>query len=143
MKPILTALFLATLATSGFAHEMVVGSLTIEHPWLVQDATGEDRAYGYLKIVNAGGADRVMNAATYDAVGATLQLNEVSGDVERNIDLPNGVVVPSGQTVEFKPGSYRVLLTDLRRKFAVGEIINVVLTFEKAGPVTLEFEVTK
>jgi periplasmic copper chaperone A len=143
MKRIITALFLAALSTASLAHEMKAGDITIEHPWLVQDNTGEDRASGYLKIVNAGEADRLMNAATYDAVSAVLQNTIVDGDSRGYTSLPNGIDIPAGETVEFSPTSYRVFLNDLRRKFAVGETVNIVFTFEKAGPVELEFEVTQ
>ena len=51
------------------------------------------------------------------------------------------VPVPAGETVELKPGGYHVMLLDVKKVLAVGDTIDVTLTFEKAGEVTTTAEV--
>jgi copper(I)-binding protein len=49
--------------------------------------------------------------------------------------------ISAGSKVELKPGSYHVMLIGLKRELQVGETIEIVLTFEKAGDVTVSAEV--
>ena len=51
------------------------------------------------------------------------------------------IPVPAGETVELKPGGYHVMLLDVKKVLAVGDTIDVTLTFEKAGEVTTTAEV--
>lgn len=51
------------------------------------------------------------------------------------------IPVPADGTVELKPGGYHVMLFDLKKALAVGDTVEVTLTFEKAGQMTLTAEV--
>jgi copper(I)-binding protein len=49
--------------------------------------------------------------------------------------------IHAGETVELKPGGYHIMLMDLIRDLAVGDKVQLELTFESAGKVTVEAEV--
>ena len=51
------------------------------------------------------------------------------------------IPVPAGETVALEPGGYHVMLLDVKKVLAVGDTIDVTLTFEKAGEVTTTAEV--
>ena len=51
------------------------------------------------------------------------------------------VPVPGGGKVEFAPGGLHVMLIGLNADLAVGDTIEVTLTFEKAGEITLQVPV--
>jgi copper(I)-binding protein len=51
------------------------------------------------------------------------------------------IEIPAGETVELKPGGYHVMLLDVKKVLAVGDTIEVTLTFENAGEVTTTAEV--
>ena len=51
------------------------------------------------------------------------------------------IAVPAGETVELKPGGYHVMLLEVKKVLAVGDTIDVTLTFEKAGEVKATAEV--
>lgn len=51
------------------------------------------------------------------------------------------IPVPAGETVELKPGGYHVMLLEVKKVLAVGDTIDVTLTFEKAGEITTTAEV--
>jgi copper(I)-binding protein len=49
--------------------------------------------------------------------------------------------VPANGQVELKPGSYHIMVMELKKDLKVGDKIQVALTFEKAGKVIVEAEV--
>lgn len=46
--------------------------------------------------------------------------------------------LPPGGTLEMKPGGYHVMLLGLTRDLHPGDTVAVTLTFEKAGPLTVQ-----
>ena len=46
-----------------------------------------------------------------------------------------------GETVEFKPGSYHVMFTGLKKQLSAGDHIKATLTFEQAGKVDIDYDV--
>jgi copper(I)-binding protein len=55
--------------------------------------------------------------------------------------VPDGVEIKPGETVELKPGSFHIMMTDLKKPIERGKPFKASLTFEKAGPVEVEFTV--
>jgi copper(I)-binding protein len=47
--------------------------------------------------------------------------------------------IKPGETVEFKPNSFHILMTDLKRPMQAGEHFTATLVFEKAGEVEVDF----
>jgi copper(I)-binding protein len=54
---------------------------------------------------------------------------------------PRGVTVEPGKTVAFVPGGYHLMLMGLKGPLKDGDRVKAVLTFEKAGPVEVTFNV--
>ena len=65
----------------------------------------------------------------------------MEGGVMKMRELPKGVEIAPGATVELKPGSYHVMMMNLSKPFTKGDKIKGSLTFEKAGKVDVEFAV--
>jgi copper(I)-binding protein len=55
--------------------------------------------------------------------------------------VKDGIELKPGQTVEFESSSFHVMMLDLKQPLKQGERIKGTLTFEKAGPVEVEFAV--
>ena len=53
-------------------------------------------------------------------------------DVMRMAALKDGLALPAGQTVELKPGSYHVMLMDLKSSLPADSTVAVTLTFQDA-----------
>jgi copper(I)-binding protein len=51
------------------------------------------------------------------------------------------IEVPAGGSAELKPGGYHLMLIDLVADLKVGDTIELTLTFEKAGKITVKAEV--
>lgn len=96
----------------------------------------------YLDITNNGAADdRLVSVATPAAGVAQIHQMKMDGDVMKMNELPDGLVIPAGETVKLEPGGYHLMLMQLTGPLVEGQSIAVTLTFEKAGPVELQVPV--
>jgi copper(I)-binding protein len=92
----------------------------------------------YVNIVNPGTTPDAVVAATSDAA-RLVELHETrnEGGVMRMRPLAK-FEVPPGTTLEMKPGGRHVMLLGLTRDLKPGDVVRVTLTFERAGPMTIE-----
>jgi copper(I)-binding protein len=95
-----------------------------------------------MTITNTGKVDDRLVKATA-AITATVQLHEMKmeGDVMKMAEIPGGIVIPAGATIELKPKSLHIMFMDLKAPVMEGEEIAGTLTFEKAGTVDIKYEV--
>ena len=56
-------------------------------------------------------------------------------------ELPEGLPIPAGATVELAPGGLHMMFMELKQPLLAGDQIKVKLTFEKAGEVELPMTV--
>ena len=136
--------------------------LTVSNAWARPALAGNNGAV-YFVIQNPGADDTLLSAAA-DAAG-TVEMHMtmmVEGDtMEHEMDhsmsgsdagtVPEAQVmrmvkqenvpVPAGEKVEFAPGGLHVMLIGLNADLVVGDTIEVTLSFEKAGEITLQVPV--
>ena len=138
---LVTAL-LALAISVAQAHEFKVGSLEIGHPWTRATPKGATVAGGYLKITNKGTAPDRLTAATF-TIAPRVEIHEMAmkDGMMRMRPLAAGLEIKPGETVEFKPGSYHIMFMNLKEPLEKGQRIKGTLTFEKAGPVDVEYVV--
>lgn len=138
------ALSLASLYTISMGHagEVRIGDLTIEQPWSRQSPMAGNVAAGFMKITNSGTEDDRLISATASITG-TVQLHDMKmdGDVMKMVEIPEGIVIPAGQTVELKPRSLHVMFMDVPAQPKEGDVFKGTLVFEKAGTAEVEYEV--
>jgi hypothetical protein len=133
---------LAVVATAAQAHEYKVGALEIKHPWTRATPKGAQVAGGYFKIINTGTTpDRLTGGSSEVAKGFEIHEMSMDGGVMKMRELKDGIAIPPGGTVEFKPGGYHIMMTNLAHPLAKGERVKGTLAFEKAGKVDVEFVV--
>jgi periplasmic copper chaperone A len=131
-----------TISAMGDHHEIKLGNLIIGKPWSRQSPMAADVAAGFLTIQNTGGEDDKLLKATAE-ITPKVQLHdmEMVNDVMKMVELPAGIPIPAGQTVELKPKSLHVMFMDLKTQVQQGTVFKGTLVFEKAGTVEVEFEV--
>jgi len=124
------------------AHEIKLGDLVIHHPWSRQSPMAADVAAGFMTITNNGKEDDRLVKATSE-VSKLVQVHDMKmvGDVMKMVELPEGLVIPAGTTVKLKPKGLHLMFMGLERQVVEGEEFTGTLTFEKAGSVTVEYEV--
>ncbi len=145
----LLALALSTAPLTGFgliglahAAEITIGTLTLVDPYVRATLPNAPVGGGFVTISNTGAADDRLISASSPAAGM-VQIHEMKmdGDVMKMAELPDGLVLPAGQSVELKPGGFHIMFMQLKQQFVEGTTVPVTLTFEKAGSITVEFAV--
>jgi hypothetical protein len=56
-------------------------------------------------------------------------------------ELPDGLVIPAGESVALAPGGFHLMFMDLTGPLVEGESVTVTLTFEKTGAVEVQLPV--
>jgi periplasmic copper chaperone A len=142
--PRVAALLLATALCGqpASAGDVTAGSIVVRAPFSRATPPGASVAGGYFSIENAGPAPDRLVSLTAD-VAPRSEIHEMKMDNGTMIMRPvaGGLVVPAGGKVELKPGGYHIMFVGIVRQLKAGETIKAVLTFEKAGPVTVDMPV--
>jgi periplasmic copper chaperone A len=139
---ILFACILSVAGGASMAQEFKAGPLEIDHPWSRATPKGAKVAAGYLTIKNTGtDPDRLVSGTS--PVAGKLEFHQMSMDkgVMKMRPVPDGIEIKPGETVELKPNSFHIMMMDLKQPIERGKPFKASLTFEKAGPVEVEFTV--
>ncbi|MER9330160.1 copper chaperone PCu(A)C [Mesorhizobium sp. M0488] len=127
---------------SAFAHEFKAGDLEIGHPWSRATPTGAKVAGGYFTITNKGSApDRLVSISSDVSDKAELHEMGVKDGIMTMRPVAGGLEIPAGGKVAVAPGGYHLMFIGLKRQPKQGETFSATLTFEKAGPVSVDFAV--
>ncbi len=124
----------ATTPTAGTVRAGKIEITDIRARTTVTDTTAV-----YFTMTNNGPADTLLSAAVDPTVAGMAQLHEMvaSGGTMSMRELKAGLPIPANGTVELKPGSYHLMVMNVKKPVAGGDILPVTLVFEKAGRVTI------
>jgi periplasmic copper chaperone A len=133
----------AAQGTAAAAPAMVkAGSLTLEQPWSRATPGGAKVGGGYLRITNTGTVpDRLTGGSLSLASKVEVHEMRLEGDVMRMKPVEGGLEIKPGATVELKPGGLHLMFMDLKEPLKEGQVLKGTLTFEKAGPIEVEYTV--
>jgi hypothetical protein len=130
------------LASSAAAEDYSAGAIKIEAPWMRATPVGAKVAGGYAKLTNTGSeVDRLVGGSSTVAGGLEVHQMSMANGVMTMRELPDGLAIPPGESVELKPGSFHLMLVDLRQPLKEGDRIKGTLQFAKAGKVDVVFAV--
>jgi len=129
-------MFLSILAAGckGEAPSVSVQNARVEFSEVMRD-----EASVYLKIVNAGGKDRLMGARV-DIPGTTTTIHEMRGDIMVEAKALN---VPPKGDLELMSIGLHVMISGLPSGEKVGDRFTLTLLFERTGEVKVPLEFTK
>jgi copper(I)-binding protein len=139
IRSLIATLMVLTAFTSQ-AHSYKVGAIDIGHPWARPTAAGQKAGGGYLKLTNAGAADRLVSVSSDVSDSVELHTMSMDGTVMRMRQV-DGIDLPAGQTVELKPGGLHIMFIGLKAPLQEGSKFPVKLKFEKAGEVMVDVKV--
>ena len=126
---------LAACSASG------VAAPTIEGAWARPGIAGAETA-AYLTIAGtAGQADALLSASSPSA--EKVELHEATMDASGTMAMHpiDHLDIHAGETVELKPGGFHIMVMGLTKDLAVGDKLELELTFEHAGKVVVQAEV--
>jgi len=135
------SLFLVLLLSPALLWAAPATSLRVEQAYSYATPAPGITAGGFLTIVNAGAADRLLGGES-PAVGR-VEIHEMSmaGGVMRMRALSEGLAVPAQGRLQLAPGGYHLMLIEPKQALTPGAKLPLVLRFEKAGRVEVELEV--
>jgi periplasmic copper chaperone A len=95
----------------------------------------------YVSVMNhAAEADTLVSAATPAARTAEIHMT-VTADGVMKMKAAGELEIPAMGRLEMKPGGYHIMLVGLKAPLRKGDEIEITLTFEKAGDVTVKVPV--
>jgi periplasmic copper chaperone A len=119
------------------AENYTLKNLRINHPYARPTPPGARIGGAYFTIDKVGGgSDRLVRVETPIARAAEIHTMTMDGNVMRMRQIA-ALDIPAHSTAALKPGGYHLMLVDLKRPLAAGEVIPLSLTFEKAGTIEI------
>lgn len=125
MKQLLISTMLA-LAASAWAQ--APAPVDVKDAW-VRATVAQQKSTGVFMQLTAQADTRVVEARSPIAGVAQIHEMTMEKDVMRMRQV-TGVALPAGKTVEFKSGSYHVMLLDLKGQVKAGDVVPVTLVLE-------------
>ncbi|MCQ0971328.1 copper chaperone PCu(A)C [Paracoccus sp. TK19116] len=132
----------ATVAMPDANAKVQAGDLTLGAAYTRATLPNAPVAGGFLTVTNDGTTDDRLIAAASPVAGV-MEIHEMAmdGDVMTMRKLEDGLPIPAGETVMLEPGGYHLMFMRLAGPLVEGESVDVTLTFEKAGDVTVPLSV--
>ena len=144
LRTTLSAVTLLLVTTLAVAHDYGTDTLKIEHPWARPTITKAVPGSAYMTIRNIGGEDDTLLAVTVPgevADSAELHTTVMENGIARMRLAGNGLKVPAGSALDFKPLGNHIMLIGLKERLEPGMKFAAALLFEHAGRVEVEFRV--
>jgi copper(I)-binding protein len=148
-------LLLAALVAGSFLAACSSGGgsagIAVTDPWARASSAMASAGAAYMTIQNNGGAaDALVGASSPAATTVEVHETVVMGSPAPGASGDSGMMgmqpvkrleIPAGGSVQLKPGSYHIMLIGLKQDLKAGDTIQITLTFEKAGDVSLSVPV--
>ena len=136
------AVSLCGAVSQAVAHSFEKGTLKISHPWSRETPQGAKVAGGFLKVTNSGKeADRLVGGSFVASKRIEIHEMAMEGGMMKMRELPKGLEIKPGETVELKPGSFHMMFMELEKPFKAGDLVKGTLVFEKAGTIDVEYKI--
>ncbi|WP_068318302.1 copper chaperone PCu(A)C [Polycladidibacter hongkongensis] len=137
-----------TAAIAGDMHknmgDVKLGDITLSKAWSRATPPKAKGGGAFVTIHNGGTSDAHLIAAQSDLAKRTeIHEMKVADGVMTMRQMKDGLIIPAGETLELKPGSYHIMFMGLNAPLKQGEMLDVTLQFEKAGSAELKIPVMK
>ncbi len=104
--------------------------VSVKDAW-VRGTVPQQKATGAFGQITAAQGGRLVSASS--PVAGAVEIHEMSmdGNVMKMRQLP-GLDLPAGKAVDLKPGSYHLMLMDLKSALKAGDTVPITLVVEGA-----------
>lgn len=139
-KVVFAAFFAGVLSFSATAQSKLA-DVTVKNAWIRTSVPGQKGTGAFMTIVSKDGTKFVGGSSP---VAGVIEIHEMKmdGDIMRMRAVPGGVDLPAGKAVELKPGSYHVMLLDLKVALPKDTTVPVTLIFKDAKGAESKVEIT-
>ena len=139
-KSIAVFFALLFLITNSFSQSADLGKISITVAFARETVAGQNVGSAFLKIKNAGAADKFISATT--SAGTEVQLHTMSmeGNVMKMSQIPF-IEIPANGSAELTPGGMHLMVMGLKSPLKVGDSLKIKLKFSNSGEVEVNFPV--
>ena len=121
----------------------LAGQLTVTNAWARTTPPGATMGVVYFTLHNGSGkSDRLLKLRTPVAASASVHRSEIVDGIARMREVSVLHVAP-GEQLEFAPGGLHVMLMGLKGPLKEGQVFELELVFELAGPRKVSVAVRK
>ena len=118
--------FLAFLLLSALANAQ---NVSVSNAWARASVKGQN-ATGVFMSLKASSNTKLIAVSSSVAKVSEVHQMSMDNNVMKMTALPNGLDLGAGSVVELKPGSYHIMLMDLKKTLEKDTEIDVHLTFQ-------------
>ena len=130
LQRITTPLLFAAALLAGAAHAQTAAPVAAEGAWARASVPGQ-KATGAFMRLTASEATRLVRAESPAAGVTEVHEMKMEGAVMKMRAVP-ALDLPANQTVELKPGSYHLMLMDLKAPLVKDSSVALTLIFKDA-----------
>lgn len=136
-----SAFALGLSAQTAWAADFNLGPIEINGPWIRASVPGQVNGAGYLQLkTTASTPDKLLSAQSESATAVELHTVITENGVAK-MQQVQGIAIPANGEVNLAPGGYHIMFLQLTAPFKQDTTIPVVLKFEKAGEIRVNFTV--
>ena len=117
------------------------GQVKVEDAWARATVQGQKATGAFMKIT-APQATRLVSVVTPVAGVAEIHEMKMDNGVMKMRALPEGLDLPANKSVALKPGSYHLMLMDLKAPLMKDSSVALTLTFKDAKGVETKQQVS-
>lgn len=119
------------------------GVLSVDGAWARSSARTQNAGAAYMSIEGGDLGDRLIGVSVSKDVAAMAELHEsvMAGDGTMTMQAVPSVEIGPHSRVSFEPGGLHIMLMQLAEPLEDGATFSLVLRFEQAGDMTVEFEI--
>ncbi|MDT3705967.1 MAG: copper chaperone PCu(A)C [Thiobacillus sp.] len=127
MKALVAAAFLASAASLP----AWAANVSVTDAWARATMPGQKVSGAYMQIQSDADA-RLLGASSPAVPRVEVHEMKMDGDVMRMREV-KAIDLPKGKTVSLQPGGYHIMLMNLEKPIAAGDMIPLTLTIESGG----------
>jgi copper(I)-binding protein len=107
-------------------------TVDVQDAWARASVPGQKATGAFMKITSTADT-RLVSISTPVAAVAEVHEMKVDGGVMTMRAVAGGLALPAGKPVELKPGSYHLMLMDLKQPLQKDTAIPITLVFKDAA----------
>jgi copper(I)-binding protein len=118
-------------------------TVTVHDAWVREPMGGRNMTGAFAVVENTSATAKAIVAASSD-ISDKVELHEMKNENGMMRMSPvKKMEVPAKGKLELKPGSFHVMLFEVKKKISDGEKISLTFTFDDGSKVTTEAQVRK
>ena len=132
MRLFIALVFAVLLPATALAHQKVSAG----EAFIVDTTPGMANAAGYVDLLNEGNTTATLTGVSFgpasEGLAAEVQIHThiMDGDLMRMAQIPEPLVMESGEAIVMAPGGIHVMLLGLSEPLIAGGVVEIILHLE-------------